>query len=154
MESLIRKYIEKSSKRKWTDREYHVQDNSDVAHKEVKMYCDTNQFPTLTFCVPYQKPHSSMGLSKHYHLRFDPKLGHGICVIFRVQCACVSCTSMLGQLWISGIHLKKQARYQPVTKCSYWPVLGSLNNWNIIHMSPKSTPLRRLRKYIRLFLTK
>ena len=31
------------SKRKWIDREYHVQDNADVAHKYVKMYCDTNQ---------------------------------------------------------------------------------------------------------------
>ena len=32
----------RSSKRKWTDREYHVQDNADVAHKYAKMYCDTN----------------------------------------------------------------------------------------------------------------
>ena len=33
-----------SSKRKWIDREYNVQDNADVAHKDVKIYCDTNQF--------------------------------------------------------------------------------------------------------------
>ena len=39
----------RSSKRKWTDREYHVQDNADVAHKYVKMYCGTNQLPTLPF---------------------------------------------------------------------------------------------------------
>ena len=32
------------------------------------------------------------------------------------------------------------ARYQPVTDCTYWPVLGSYNNWNIIHLTPKSTP--------------
>ena len=38
------------NKIKWIDREYHVQDNADVAHKEVKMYCDTNQFPELPFC--------------------------------------------------------------------------------------------------------
>ena len=30
------KYRKISSKRKWTDREYHVQDNADVAHKDVK----------------------------------------------------------------------------------------------------------------------
>ena len=36
--------------------------------------------------------------------------------------------------------LKKQARYQPVTDCTYWPVLGSYNNWNIIQLTPKSTP--------------
>ena len=35
----------KNSKRKWIDREYHVQDNADVAHKDVKMYCDNNQSP-------------------------------------------------------------------------------------------------------------
>ena len=28
--------------RKWTEREYHVQDNADVEHKDVKMYCHTN----------------------------------------------------------------------------------------------------------------
>ena len=32
------KYSKRSSKRKWTDREYHVQYNADVAHKEVKIY--------------------------------------------------------------------------------------------------------------------
>ena len=33
----------RSSKRKWTDREYHVQDNAGLLQKAVKMYCDTNQ---------------------------------------------------------------------------------------------------------------
>ena len=37
------KYIKRNSKRKWTDIEYHVQDNADVAHKDVKMYCNTNR---------------------------------------------------------------------------------------------------------------
>ena len=32
------KYRKISSKRKWTYREYNVQDNDDVSHKEVKMY--------------------------------------------------------------------------------------------------------------------
>ena len=41
--------------------------------------------------------------------------------------------------WISGIPSKKQARYPPVANCTYWPVLGSYNNWYIIDMSPKST---------------
>ena len=75
------KYRKRSSKRKWTDREYHVQDNDDVAHKYVKIYCDINQFPTLPFCGPHPKPHGARGSIKHYHLRFDPKLGHGICEI-------------------------------------------------------------------------
>ena len=46
---------------------------------------------------------------------------------------------MLDKPWISGIQPDKQERYKTVTKCSYWPVLGSLNNWNIIELSQKST---------------
>ena len=78
--------------RKWTERKYHVQDNAAVELKDVKMYCNTNQFPALPFCGPHSKPHGARGLSKHYHLRFDPKLGMGICEILRIPCDCVTCT--------------------------------------------------------------
>ena len=134
------KDIKRASKRKWTDREFHVQDSADVAHKDVKMYCDTNQFPALPFCVSHPKPHGSRGSSKHYHLNFDPKLGHGICEIICIPCACVGCTSMLDKPWISGIPSNKRARYQPVTNCTYCPVMGSYNNLNIIELIPKPTP--------------
>ena len=131
------KYRKRASKRKWTDREYHVQDNSDVAHKYVKMYCDTNQLPELPFCGSLPKPHGSRGLSKHDHLRFHPKLGHGICAILRIPCACVVCTPIIYQQWISGIPLKIQARYQLVINCTYWPVMGSYKNWNITPLTLK-----------------
>ena len=36
-----RKDRKRSSKIKWTYREYHVQDNAEVAHKNVKMYCSS-----------------------------------------------------------------------------------------------------------------
>ena len=42
--------------------------------------------------------------------------------------------------WVSGIKSDEQERYKPVNKCTYWPVLGSFNNWNIIQFSQKSTP--------------
>ena len=71
--------------------------------KDVKMYCNTNQFPELPFCVPHSKPHGARALIKHYHLRFDPKLGMGVCAILCVPGACVSCTSILDKPWISGI---------------------------------------------------
>ena len=61
------------------------------------MYCDTNRLPELPFCGPHPKPHGARGLSMHYSLRFDPKLGHGICDIYRITCACVVCTSMIDQ---------------------------------------------------------
>ena len=47
---------------------------------------------------------------------------------------------MLDKPWISGIQSTKQAHYQPVINCTYWPVLVSYNNWNIIHLTPKSIP--------------
>ena len=47
---------------------------------------------------------------------------------------------MLDKHWVSGIQSNKQARYQPVANCTYWPVLGSCSNWNIIELTPKSTP--------------
>ena len=89
--------------RRWTDIQYHVQDNSDVAHKYVKNYCNTNQFSALPFCGTHSKPHGARGLSKHYHSCFDPKLGNCVCEIRRIPCAYVACTSMLDKPWISGI---------------------------------------------------
>ena len=47
---------------------------------------------------------------------------------------------MLAQPWISGVNSTKQASYQPVINCTYWPVLVPYNNWNIIHLTPKSIP--------------
>ena len=85
----------------------------------MKIYFNTNQFPELPFCGPHPKHHGARGLIKHYCLRFCPKLGHGICAIRRIPCACVSCTSMLDQPWIYGIFSKKQARCQPVKYCTY-----------------------------------
>ena len=107
--------------------------------KDVRLYCDRNQFPALTFCGPHSKPHGTRWLSKHYHLRFDPKLGMGVCAIRRILCVCVACTSMIDKRWISGISSDTQERYKHFTKCTYWPVLGSFKNWNIIQLSPNST---------------
>ena len=64
--------------RKWTDRQYHVQDNADVSHQDVIIFCNTNKSPELSFCGPHSKPHGARGLSKHYHLRFHPKPGMGV----------------------------------------------------------------------------
>ena len=46
---------------------------------------------------------------------------------------------MLDKPWIYVIPSHKEERYKPVTKCTYWPVLGSFNNWNVIQFYHKST---------------
>ena len=103
------------------------------------MYCNKNQFSELSFSGSHSKPHGARGLSKHYHLNFYPKIGMGVCEIRSIPCACVACTSMLDKPCIYGIPSDKQERYKPVTKCTYWPVLGSFNNFNIILLSSNST---------------
>ena len=75
------KYKKQFMERKWTVRQYHVQDNADVEHQDVKMYCNTNKLPEISFCGPHSKPRGARGLNKHDHLRFDPKLGMGVCEI-------------------------------------------------------------------------
>ena len=124
-------------KRKWTDRHYHVQDNAHVELKYVKMYCNTNQLPELSFSGLHSKPHGSRGLSKHSPFRSDTILGIGVCAILCIPFDCVAFTSMLDKPWISGIQPEKQERCQTVTKCTYWPLLGYFNNWNIIQLSQK-----------------
>ena len=94
--------------RKWTDREYHAQYNAADEHQDMKMYCNTSQFPELSFFGPHSKPHGAKGLSKHYHLRLYPKLGMGIFLICCIPCACVSYTSMLDKPWTSGIPSDKK----------------------------------------------
>ena len=78
-------------------------DNAAVELKDVKMYCNTNLLLELPFCGPHSKTHGARGLSKHYHLRFDPKIGMGVCEIRRITCAYVACTSMLDKHRIYGI---------------------------------------------------
>ena len=75
------------SKQNCTGREYHDHNDADIAHKDVKMFCNTNQFPSFPVYGPRTKPHGVRGLSKHYHMRFYPKLGHGICAIRRIPCS-------------------------------------------------------------------
>ena len=125
---------------KWTGIQYHVQDSDYVSHKDVKIYCNTNQFPELPFCGMHSKPHGARWLSKHYCSHFYPKLGNGFCAIIRIPCACVACTSILYKPWISDIPSYKQERYKPVTNFTFYPVLLSFNYWNIIQLSQKSTP--------------
>ena len=103
------------------------------------MLCVTKQFPSLPFCGPRTKAHGVRGLSKYYHMRFNPKIGHGTCETLQIPCACAECTSTLDKPWISGLPPQQQPRCQPVTCCTYWPVLGSFNNCNIVTSSHKAT---------------
>ena len=106
----------------------------------MRIYCNTNQFPVLTFCGPHSKTHGTRRLSKHYYLRFDQKVGNGVWAICCMPCACVACTSIQDKPWTSGIPSDEQEIYKPVTECTQWPVFRSFKNWYIILLSHNPTP--------------
>ena len=117
------------------------------------MYCNTNQSPSLPFCGPHPKPHGARGLSNQYHLRFDPKIGHGICAIIRIPCACVACTSVLEKPRNYGIPLKQTH----TTNLSQNLLTGHFSAHITIGISftchRNQHFLRCLVRYIRLLLT-
>ena len=65
-----------------------MQVDADVLLKDVKMVFDTNQFSSLKFCGPHTNPHGVRRLNKNFYMLFDTKLGHGLCVICQIPCAC------------------------------------------------------------------
>ena len=103
------------------------------------MFSDKTQFPPLPFGGPHTKPHSVRGLINNYHMLFDPKLGLGTCSIRKMHCACVECMPIIDKKWVHGFPPSQQTGYQPLTECTYWPVLGSFNNWNSTTLSHKTT---------------
>ena len=104
------------------------------------------------FVGTYLKSHWLQDLSKHYHLLLEPKLGYGKCEIQCIPCACVECTNMLKKNWGSDVVHAQQPCYQPVVCWTYWSVLGSLNNWNIIQFTNKIHQIKTLMRFIRFSL--
>ena len=115
--------------------------NEDVNHADVKMCCDTTQLPSFKFFL-WAKPHGVRGLSKHSYILLDPKLGHGMCDICKIPCSCVEYITMLDYTYSPGVSHTEQPRYQPVFYCTYWPVLGTYNNWNIKNFTNKLHSLK------------
>ena len=83
---------------------------------------------------------------------FDPKIGHGICAILCMPCACSECTSMIEKPWICVLTEQQQPGYQPVIYCTYFPVLVSFNNCNIIIFLYKVATREDFEEIIRVFI--
>ena len=52
----------------------------------------------FTFYGTHNKPNDVRILSKHDHISFNPKPGHGICAIHHISCACIERKYMLEKL--------------------------------------------------------
>ena len=74
----------------------------------MEMFCNTNQFPSLPFWGPHTKPHGFRGSSKHYCMKFDPKIGHDIGAIHCIPCACAEYSYILDKPWIHGFSPQQQ----------------------------------------------
>ena len=46
---------------------------------------------------------------------------------------------MLNKPWVIVSELTRRPCYQLVEDCTYWPVLGSIKNWNMIQFTNKTT---------------
>ena len=113
--------------------------NKYVKHKDVKMYCWTNQLTELKFLGPKNKPHGVCGLCNHYHLCFYTKLGHGTYAIRHITCACTLWTYSINQPCFTALPAHQHTSYQLVQDYTHWPMLGSFNKWNIIKLLHKAT---------------
>ena len=63
------------------EHDYYVQDRNYLQHKLVQMPLPSMQVQAFSFCGPHAKPNGVIGWIKYYHLRLNPKLGRGKCVI-------------------------------------------------------------------------
>ena len=68
-------------------------------------------------------------------MRFGKKLGQGTCSKTRIHCYCIQCTAMLDKHWTPNMPPQQKPHCQPVTECTYWPVIGDLQHFYIFHES-------------------
>ena len=59
---------------------------------------------------------------------------------------------MLDTPWDPYVSHRQQPRYQPIIDCTQWPVLGSLNNCNIIRFTNKTTLLEEFEEIHKVVL--
>ena len=50
---------------------------------------------------------------------------------------------MFDNPWYCGVEPTKHTCYQPVVYYTYWPMLGSFKNWNIIQFTNNTTSSER-----------
>ena len=84
---------------------------------------------------------------------FNQKIEHGTCEIYLSPCMCTQLTYKLDKPRNPGVPPHQQPCYKPVKYCTFWPVLGSFNHWNIINFHMRQHLLRNLIRFITFYLT-
>ena len=52
----------------------------------------------------------------------------------------------MDQTWVTFLTSQQQPFYQTIQYFTYWPVLGSFKNWNILRLSHKTTSSEEIDK--------
>ena len=79
--------VTKHDKRKYNHGHYHfVETLRTVKHGGVKIFCKKNLGPNIDFKGRHPPPYGAQVTLRHYHCRFDPKLGKDMCSILHILC--------------------------------------------------------------------
>ena len=87
----------------------------------------------------------------HYHYRFDPKLGKGVCVIFQIPWACTAYVAQIHKYWLPTIAQSSQPRYARVDNFYYNKILEHYNDCIIMEFLEKIHPKMNLTTFMHLF---
>ena len=72
---------------------YHIQDIKNVQHKDININWDYWKFPWHPVAAEKFETRGRNTIIFNYHYRVYPKLGEGVCAIFRIPCACPACVA-------------------------------------------------------------
>ena len=62
-------------------------------------------------------------ITLYYNYMVDPNIGKGVCVIFRILCACKACVAQLDKYWLPNCAPSSQPMYARVENFYYNKVL-------------------------------
>ena len=84
--------------------------------------------------VGFKKNIKKHGLIFCYNIRADNLLGIGYVYVRLIHFSCYACLSKMYSPWNISQDKYNQDQYKSENQnCVYWPILGSYNNWKIVH---------------------
>jgi hypothetical protein len=78
------------------------------------------------------------GLHEMFHFRILPTMPEGHVAVRRMPCLCHGCMESLSAKWEDDVwDPKLQPMFKRAKGCVLWPVMGDLNDWQVIQLTEK-----------------
>jgi hypothetical protein len=77
------------------------------------------------------------GMHEMFHFRILPEMPANFMAVRRMPCLCEFCYKALDVKWEEGLDPKKQPMFRRAQRCVLGPVMGDLNDWQLIELTPK-----------------